>query len=72
MGIRNINHNNINLDNNIDEDDPDTIIHIRLLACYIKFEKPKAVKKELNEELILLAWHTERWCNFCMSEDEKK
>ena len=29
--------NNINLDNNIDEDDPDTIILVRCLAWHIKF-----------------------------------
>ena len=29
--------NNNNFDNNFDEDDPDTIILIRLLAWYIKF-----------------------------------
>ena len=32
MGIVNIDLNNINLDNYCDEDDPDTIIFIRLLA----------------------------------------
>ena len=32
MGILNIDLNNINLDNNFDEDDPDTIILIRLFA----------------------------------------
>ena len=31
-GILNIDLNNINLDNNFDEDDPDTIILIRLLV----------------------------------------
>ena len=41
MGILNINLNNINLDNNFDEDDPDTIIHVRFLAWHIKFEKHK-------------------------------
>ena len=44
-GILNINLNNINLDNNFDEDDLDTIIHIRLLTWNIKFEKRKALKK---------------------------
>ena len=44
IGILNIDFNNINLDNNFDEDDPDTIIHIRLLA-WIKFEKRNALKK---------------------------
>ena len=39
MGILNIDLNNINLDDtNYDEGDPEIIIHIRLLACHIKFE----------------------------------
>ena len=45
MGILSVNLNNINLDNNFDEDDPDTIILIRLLAWHIKFEKRRALKK---------------------------
>ena len=45
-GILNKDFNNINLDNNFDEDDPDTIILIRLLAWHIKFEKRKALKKD--------------------------
>ena len=43
MGILNIDLNNINLDNNVDEDDPDTIILIRPLAWHIKSEKRKAL-----------------------------
>ena len=49
MGIVNIDLNNINLDDNFDEEDPDTIILIRLLAWHSKFEKHKELKKELNE-----------------------
>ena len=45
MGILSVNLNNIDLDNNFDADDPDTIILIRLLACHIKFEKCKTLKK---------------------------
>ena len=45
MGILRVNLNNINRDNNFDEDDPDTIILIRLLAWYSKFKKRKALKK---------------------------
>ena len=45
MGILNIDLNNINLDNNFDEEDPDTIILIRLLFWYSKFEKRKELKK---------------------------
>ena len=40
MGISNIDLHCINLDdNNFDEDDPDTIIHVRLLAWYIKTQR---------------------------------
>ena len=41
MGILNIGLNDINLDNNFDEDDPDTKILLRLLARHIEFEKRK-------------------------------
>ena len=34
------------------EDDPNTIILIRLLLWHIKFEKRKPLKKKLNEELM--------------------
>ena len=61
MGILNIDLNNINLDDpNYDKDDPKTIIHVRLLAWHIKSEKCKAPKKELTEELMLVAWHPRR------------
>ena len=50
MGILNIDLNKMNLDNNFDEDDPNTIILVRLLAWYIKFEKRKTLK-ELSKEL---------------------
>ena len=41
MDILNIGNNNINLENNFDEDDPDTIILSRLLAWHIKFDMYK-------------------------------
>ena len=73
MGILNIHLNNIKLVNtNYDGDDPDTIIHVRLFAWHIKFEKRKALKIQLNEELMSIAWHPKRWWNFCLLEDEKK
>ena len=61
MGILNIDLNNINLDDNFDKGDPDTIIHVILLAWHIKFEKCKALKKELNEELMSVVSHPNRW-----------
>ena len=46
MGILSVDLNNINFDDtNYDEDDPETIIHVRILAWHIKFEKSKALKK---------------------------
>ena len=39
MGFLNIDLNNINLDNNFDEDESDTIIFIRHLTWCIKFYK---------------------------------
>ena len=56
MGILNIDLNCINFDDcNFDENDPGTIIHVRRLTRHIKFEKRKALKKELNEELMPVA-----------------
>ena len=48
MGILNIDLNNINLDNNFDKDDSDTVILIRLLTWHIKFGKRKELKKRLG------------------------
>ena len=45
---------------------------VRLLAWHSKFEKSKALIKELNEELMPVAWHPKRMWNFCMWEDETK
>ena len=44
MSTVNIDLNNINLDDNFDEEDPNTIILIRLLAWHTKFEKHKELK----------------------------
>ena len=57
MSILSVNLSNINLDNNFDEDDSDTIILIRYLAWNTKFKKRKMLKRDLNEEVMLLAWH---------------
>ena len=72
MGFLNIDLNNINLDNNFDEDESDTIIFIRHLACCNKFYKRKELKKKISEELMPIAQHPKRWCNFWVSENEKK
>ena len=73
MGILSIDPTNVNLDDtNFDEDDPETIINVRLLAWDIKFEKLRALKKELNEELMVIVWHPRIWGNFRIPENEKK
>ena len=52
MGIANSDLNNISLDDNFDEEDPDTVILVRLLVWHTRFENRKALKKELNEGLM--------------------
>ena len=42
MGILSIHLNNIYHDNDFNEDDPDTVILIRLLAWHIKTEKMRS------------------------------
>ena len=58
--IFSVNLNNVNLDNNFDEDWPDTIVLIRLLAWYSKFKKWKHLEK-VSEELMPIEWHLKRW-----------
>ena len=72
MGILNIDLNCINLDdnNNFDED-PDTIIHVKLLAWHTKFEERKALK-DISNEFVPVAWHCKRWWDWCMSDDKKE
>ena len=45
---------------------------IRKMAQHVKFEKLTALKKMTSEELMSIAWHPNRWCNLCVSKDEKK
>ena len=47
-----VNLNNIYLDNNFDENDPDTIILVRLLTWHSKFKKVKTLKKKISKELM--------------------
>ena len=63
---------NISLNDKFDDDDPDTIILMRLLAWYIKFTKQKELKKELSEELMPVVWHPHRCWDWCSLEVESK
>ena len=61
MGIRDIDLSNINLsDTNYEKDNPDTIIHVRVLTWHVKFGNPKELKKKINEELMSIALHPKR------------
>ena len=35
-------------------------------------EQRKVQKSELKEELMSIAWHSSKWCDWSMIEDEKK
>ena len=59
VGIFDLDLNNINLDNSFDEDDPDTIILVRLLAWHIKSKTVRHLKN-IDEELMSIAWHPKR------------
>ena len=76
MGILSIDLYNINFDDtNYKEDDPETTIYVKLLAWHSKFEKRKALKKEINEKLMFVVFHPKipkRWWNFCIPGNEKK
>ena len=73
MDILSVDLNNTNHgDTNYDEDDPETIVHVRLFAWNSKFEKRNALKKKISKELMPLVWHPKIWWNFCISEHEKK
>ena len=74
MGILGVylDKNNLDEDNNFDEDDPETIIHVRILALRNKFEKRKTLKKDISKELMPVARHPTRCWDWCLSEDEKK
>ena len=45
----------INLYNNFDKDNPDTIVLIRLLASHSKCKKRKVFEKKISGELITIA-----------------
>ena len=52
-------------DDNCNDDD-------ELIEWYDSYEKHKAQKAEIKEDLIPVAWHPSRWWDWCVTEDEKK
>ena len=56
MGILSGDLDKINLDHNkFFKNNPDTMIHVRLLTWRNKFEKRKALKRKIDEELMPVA-----------------
>ena len=71
MGILSVDLPNINLCNvNFHQDDPETIIHVRLMTWHNTFKQLKATKN-ISKELMPLACHPTRWWDWCMPEDKK-
>ena len=57
MGILSVDLNNINLnDANFDDNDPETIVHVRLLAWCNQLKQHKAFK-DISKKLMSVAWH---------------
>ena len=64
---------NINLDDvNFDEDDPETIICVRLMDWCNRFKQHKSSKKKLSKKLLAGAWYPTRQWDWWMPQDEKK
>ena len=73
MGIFSVDLDNIKFDDvNFDEDDPETIIHVRLMVWYYRFKQRKAFKEEISKELMPASWHATRCWDWCKPEDKKK
>ena len=75
MGILSVDLNNINLgDVNFYEDDPETIIHVTLMAWHNRPKKREAFKKDISKEkdIMPVARCLRRWWHWCMSKDEEK
>ena len=73
MGFNTIDLNNINLDDdNCDEEDSETINHVRFMAWYNRFKQRKACKKQISKDLMPVACHPTRRWDWCMSKDGKK
>ena len=52
---------------NDDDDDDDEIFE-----WYEGYEKRKAQKLKIKEELLPTPWHPSRWWDWCMSKDKEK
>ena len=46
--------------------------HDELITWRDAYIKRKTQKAKIKEELMPVAWHPDRWCNWCVPEHEKK
>ena len=70
MDILSVDLNNINFnDVKFDENDPETIIHVRHIAWRNRYKQRKSCKKD---KLMPVAWHPARSWDWCLPEDKKK
>ena len=73
IDILSVDLNNINLDDtSIDEDGPENIIYVRLIAWGNRLKRRKAFNKYISKGLMPVAWNPTRWWDWCLPEDEKK
>ena len=61
MGNLSVDFDKTNLDVSFDKDDPETIIHIRLMGWHNIFKQCKSCKEGISKELIPVAWHPTKW-----------
>ena len=63
MGILSVDldKTNLNENNKFYEDDPEAIIHARLLAWQSKLKQCEAFKKDISKEWMPVAWYPTRW-----------
>ena len=54
------------------DDDNDYCNDDELIKWYRRYEKRKAQKVKIKEELMPIAWHPNRVMDWCMPEDEKR
>ena len=57
---------------NFDEDDPKTIIHVRLMAWCNRQKQLKTCKNEISKDVIAVTWYPTKCQNWRMSQDGKK
>ena len=53
-------------------DDDEYCNNDELIEWYDGYDKRKAQKAKIKEELIPIAWHPSRWWDWCVSKDDKK